>query len=190
MAEQGNLLAAGPFLDDGDLRGIFLFRTTSLAEAEALAASDPAVRAAIGEFTANLRLIGLGVTIVMTGLLALVTWLIVHGYDNRLAEINENLENIVRRRTASLLQSRSAVILGLAKLADYRDSDTGQTGTDLEKHLPCDPSREHSALGWLRETELDNDDNCLVRRTISAGGRSRAWINGTAVTLGQLAELG
>ncbi len=31
-----------------------------------------------------------------------------------------------------------------------RDSDSGQTGTDLEKHLPCDPAREHSALGWLR----------------------------------------
>ena len=31
-----------------------------------------------------------------------------------------------------------------------RDSDTGQTGTDLEKHLPCDPTREHSAVGWLR----------------------------------------
>ena len=29
------------------------------------------------------------------------------------------------------------------------DTDTAQTGTDLEKHLPCDPTREHSALGWL-----------------------------------------
>jgi DNA repair protein RecN (Recombination protein N) len=46
------------------------------------------------------------------------------------------------------------------------------------------------ALGWLRETELDRGADCLLRRTISAGGRSRAWINGTTVTLGQLAELG
>ena len=46
------------------------------------------------------------------------------------------------------------------------------------------------ALGWLRETELDRGADCLLRRTISASGRSRAWINGTAVTLGQLAELG
>ena len=29
-------------------------------------------------------------------------------------------------------------------------SASGQTGTDLEKHLPCDPTKEHSALGWLR----------------------------------------
>ncbi|MEJ2384892.1 MAG: DNA repair protein RecN [Xanthomonadales bacterium] len=46
------------------------------------------------------------------------------------------------------------------------------------------------ALAWLRETELDDRRICLLRRTISAGGRSRAWINGTAVTLGQLSELG
>jgi DNA repair protein RecN (Recombination protein N) len=46
------------------------------------------------------------------------------------------------------------------------------------------------ALDWLRATELDDGADCLLRRTISAGGRSRAWINGTAVTLGQLAELG
>jgi poly-gamma-glutamate capsule biosynthesis protein CapA/YwtB (metallophosphatase superfamily) len=25
-----------------------------------------------------------------------------------------------------------------------------QTGTDLEKHLPCDPGKEHSAVSWLR----------------------------------------
>lgn len=45
MAEAGALLMAGPFLDGGDLRGVFLFRTGSQAEAEALAAADPAVRA-------------------------------------------------------------------------------------------------------------------------------------------------
>jgi len=31
-----------------------------------------------------------------------------------------------------------------------KSSDTDQTGTDLEKHLPCDPAKQHSALGWLR----------------------------------------
>ena len=44
MAESGALVMAGPFLDDGDLRGVFLFRTESQATAEALAAADPAVR--------------------------------------------------------------------------------------------------------------------------------------------------
>jgi DNA repair protein RecN (Recombination protein N) len=46
------------------------------------------------------------------------------------------------------------------------------------------------ALEWLRLKELEDDEDCLVRRVIGSNGRSRAWINGTAVTLQQLAELG
>jgi len=43
MAEMGKLVAAGPMGDNGDLRGIFLFRATR-DEAQALAADDPAVK--------------------------------------------------------------------------------------------------------------------------------------------------
>ena len=45
MFEAGDLVIAGPFTDDGDLRGVFLFQTETLEEAQALAASDPAVKA-------------------------------------------------------------------------------------------------------------------------------------------------
>ena len=45
MAESGKLLLAGPFADDGDLRGLFVFRTSTLEEAKALAEQDPAVKA-------------------------------------------------------------------------------------------------------------------------------------------------
>jgi len=47
-----------------------------------------------------------------------------------------------------------------------------------------------AALHWLRDNELDNDDECLLRRTVSNDGRSRAWINGTPATLQQLRDLG
>jgi uncharacterized protein YciI len=40
----GQLLAAGPFADDGPWAGIFIFKCTSLQEAQALAAADPAVQ--------------------------------------------------------------------------------------------------------------------------------------------------
>lgn len=46
------------------------------------------------------------------------------------------------------------------------------------------------ALAWLRDAELDIGSGCLLRRLISDSGRSRAWINGSSVTLQQLAELG
>ena len=46
------------------------------------------------------------------------------------------------------------------------------------------------ALQWLQDAALDDGRSCLLRRIISDSGRSRAWINGTPVTLQQLAELG
>ena len=39
------LVVAGPFGDDGPLRGIFVFKVDSLAEARALTETDPAVKA-------------------------------------------------------------------------------------------------------------------------------------------------
>ncbi len=44
---------------------------------------------------------------------------------------------------------------------------------------------------YIQKQELtDEGESCLVRRVIDAGGRSRAFINGTAVTATQLRELG
>lgn len=45
LAETKKLVVAGPFGDDGTLRGIFVFKVASLAEAKALAETDPAVQA-------------------------------------------------------------------------------------------------------------------------------------------------
>ncbi|MBP3985481.1 DNA repair protein RecN [Pseudoxanthomonas helianthi] len=45
------------------------------------------------------------------------------------------------------------------------------------------------ALAWLRDNELDEDNEALLRRVIRADGGSRAWINGRTVTLAQLTEL-
>lgn len=43
MHKAGHLVIAGPFLDDGDLRGIFLFKTESEEAALAMASADQAV---------------------------------------------------------------------------------------------------------------------------------------------------
>ena len=45
MWEAKKLIIAGPFEDDGEVRGVFLFQVASVEEARALAASDPAVKA-------------------------------------------------------------------------------------------------------------------------------------------------
>lgn len=45
MADSGKLVVAGPFTDDGEIRGIFVFQGVSAEEAQQLAANDPAVKA-------------------------------------------------------------------------------------------------------------------------------------------------
>lgn len=45
MSEEGKLLLAGPFLDNGELRGIYVFNVATLEEAKELTASDPAIQA-------------------------------------------------------------------------------------------------------------------------------------------------
>jgi len=47
-----------------------------------------------------------------------------------------------------------------------------------------------SAQRWLMDNHLDDGNECLLRRVISADGRSRGFINGTAVPLSQLRDLG
>ena len=44
LAEMKKLVVAGPFGDDGKLRGIFVFKVASIDEARELAATDPAVK--------------------------------------------------------------------------------------------------------------------------------------------------
>lgn len=44
LAETKKLIAAGPFGDNGELRGIFVFRVGSLKEAQELAATDPMIK--------------------------------------------------------------------------------------------------------------------------------------------------
>lgn len=47
-----------------------------------------------------------------------------------------------------------------------------------------------AAQRWLEENQLEDGRECLLRRVINSDGRSRGFINGTAVPLSQLRELG
>ena len=48
-----------------------------------------------------------------------------------------------------------------------------------------------AAAAWLAANEITHEGNiALLRRTVDAGGRSKAFINGSPVTLAQLRELG
>lgn len=47
-----------------------------------------------------------------------------------------------------------------------------------------------SVSGWLVQNEFDPADELILRRTVDRQGRSRGFINGVPVPLGQLRELG
>lgn len=57
------------------------------------------------------------------------------------------------------------------------------TATFHISHLP-------DALAWLRDRDLDDEDSCSLRRTLTPEGRSKAFINGRPATLSDLRELG
>jgi DNA repair protein RecN (Recombination protein N) len=53
-----------------------------------------------------------------------------------------------------------------------------------------DVSRITEAREWLEEHELDDENDCILRRVISKDGRSRAFINGQPCPLTHLKDLG
>jgi HD-GYP domain-containing protein (c-di-GMP phosphodiesterase class II) len=64
--------------------------------------------------------------LVILGITALGSVVLVRRYDTVLMRANHALEEEVERRTRAGLSIRNGLIFGLAKLADYRDTDTGR----------------------------------------------------------------
>lgn len=80
--------------------------------------------------------------------------------------------------------------LGLA-LGDRADSSSVRHGAErAEISVEFDLADAEAATAWLQANELDADGECLIRRTVTAEGRSKAYINGSPVPLQQLKTLG
>jgi DNA repair protein RecN (Recombination protein N) len=47
-----------------------------------------------------------------------------------------------------------------------------------------------AAHAWFKEQEIDCDDECVLRRTVTSDGRSRAYVNGQALAIQALRQLG
>jgi len=76
-------------------------------------------------------------------------------------------------------------------LGDRADSNTIRHGTErAEISATFSVTPDSPAYNWLHEQEIDQDEECLIRRVISREGRSRGFINGSPVPMQSLKELG
>ncbi len=80
--------------------------------------------------------------------------------------------------------------LGLA-LGDRADSNVIRHGAEkAEISVTFDTRKAPAAEKWLREHELESEQECIIRRIISNKGASRAFINGKPCPVTLLRELG
>ncbi|GIL05220.1 DNA repair protein RecN [Betaproteobacteria bacterium PRO7] len=80
-----------------------------------------------------------------------------------------------------------ALLLALGERADADVVREGAARADIAAEFRVSPG----IAAWLADNDLaGDDDTLLVRRTVDAGGRSKAFVNGTPATLAQLRELG
>ena len=78
------------------------------------------------EFAATMPLVGLMTFLWLSGLLAMCTFMSGKRLSDELVGELDRSEDRALRREQALLRTRDAVIFGLAKLAESRDSDTGE----------------------------------------------------------------
>ncbi len=80
--------------------------------------------------------------------------------------------------------------LGLC-LGDRADPKAVRHGCDRAEIVAgFDVGAIPQAVAWLQERDLYSSEECLLRRIVTTEGRSRAYINGTASTAQDCAELG
>ncbi|HEY6131396.1 MAG TPA: DNA repair protein RecN [Halioglobus sp.] len=80
--------------------------------------------------------------------------------------------------------------LGLC-LGDRADPKTVRHGCERAEIIASfDLAAIPQAIAWLQDRDLHSGNECLLRRVLTADGRSRAYINGSVSTLQDCAELG
>ncbi|MCG7972264.1 MAG: DNA repair protein RecN, partial [Candidatus Thiodiazotropha taylori] len=80
--------------------------------------------------------------------------------------------------------------LGLA-LGEKADNGLIRSGADrAEVTAQFDITNTPEAVQWLRQKDLDEGDECILRRSLNREGRSRCYINGRSVPMQQLQDLG
>jgi len=108
--------------------------------------------------------------------------------DNSEIELTSGMTALTGETGAgkSILLDALGLILGERASSDsIRD---GASRAEISASFQID-SLKH-VVQWLKTEELDDDNDCLIRRTVNENGKSRATINGTPVSVQMLKTLG
>lgn len=81
-----------------------------------------------------------------------------------------------------------ALALALGERADTRAIRAGAERCEITATF--DIRKQPDVLRWLAENDLDEDDECIIRRVVTADGRSRGYVNGRNMPMQTLRELG
>ncbi|WP_300452829.1 DNA repair protein RecN [Accumulibacter sp.] len=80
-----------------------------------------------------------------------------------------------------------ALAFALGERADVGMIRSGSEKAEVTAEFALDGSP--AAMEWLRAHDLESDGGLLLRRLVDTGGRSRAYLNGSPVTVQQLREV-
>ena len=108
--------------------------------------------------------------------------------DRLEVDLDEGMTCITGETGAGKSIMLDALALCIGDRADSKAIRPGAARTDIAACF--DVSQNTRAQVWLAERDLEAAGDCILRRTITSEGRSRAYINGSPVTLSDCADLG
>ena len=84
-----------------------------------------------------------------------------------------------------------SILIGALQLVLGARSDAGVVREGAARcEISAEFDRPARFASWLEHAGLEAGETLLLRRTIDTQGKSRAWVNGSAVTVTQLKDIG
>lgn len=108
--------------------------------------------------------------------------------DTSEIELNVGMTALTGETGAGKSILLGALGLVLGGRANSDSIQQGQKRADITATFTLDDMPQ--LLQWLVDNELDAEDDCILRRTLNANGKSRASINDVPVSVQMLGELG
>ena len=102
-------------------------------------------------------------------------------------ELKSGMTTVTGETGAGKSIAIDALGLALGSRSDASTVRPGEKKAEISASFTVEPSS--LAYQWLAENDLSNDDECILRRVITAEGRSKGYINGIPVPLQQLKSL-